>query len=434
VLWIGSGLMLVLGLVPGLPFIPFFLCSFAVCGIAASSSLFPHLTKTTHKKAGSTTIAKQLAFKEKLEKKVEEAKKQKGLADNLSPSVVPIGIDIDPALSLALGFVDENTDDDADLINIYIPQLRDALYLETGVRFPGVRVRPHMKNLPEGSFVVRINDVPTLNERLDPDAYLATTNPDKLLRLGIKARPIQHPISKALMSLISKEEKEVVEAAGINVWTPSGTIALYVAGVLRRKVKEFIGLQEVSELVERLEKAYPALVKEVIPKVVTVPQLVSVLRRLVDEGVSIRNLKTIVEAVGEFGLRDGDDLFLTEKVRAALGAQLAHTYAGNETNLPVILLDPIIEDTIQSGIEHNVHGQVLSLEPEICRSIVQTIAGSLQPMVAKGKRPIVLTAPRIRRFVRKLLEIDLPQVAVLSYDELPNELSIQPMGRATLQN
>jgi type III secretion protein V len=432
VLNIGAGLMLVMAIVPGLPAIPFIMCAGFVFSLNMSNMFLPIIMKKVKKGPGQATLAKQLAFKEKLDKKVEEAKKQKSLADKLSPSVVPIGIDLDPKLSEHLGFIDEEQDDENELLSVYIPQLRDALYLETGVRFPGVRVRPQVKSLPEFTFVVRINDVPVLQERIMPGYLLATSSPEKLQRLAVNAKPIQHPISKAKMSLIEESQKEVVEASGITVWNAAGMVALYVAGVLRKKAKGFIGLQEVAELMERLEKAYPALVKEVIPKIATVPQLVNVLRRLVDENVSIRDLKTIVEALGEYGTMDGDGLYLTEKVRSSLCGQLAYAYAGLENRLPVVLLDPIIEDTIQSGIVRSAHGQMLSLEPDIVRQIVQTIAGALQPMVAQGKRPVILTNPEIRRFVRKLVETDLPSAAVLSYDELPPDLTIQPMGRAAL--
>ena len=98
----------------------------------------------------------------------------------------------------------------------------------------------------------------------------------------------------------------------------------------------------------------------------------------------------------------------------------------------MILFETEIEDTINAAIEHSARGQVLVLEPEICKEIVRNIQLSLQPVVARGKRPVVLTSAPIRRFVRKLLEVDLPQIAVLSYDELPQELTIQPLGRAAL--
>jgi type III secretion protein V len=437
VLLISAGLMMALGCMPGLPTLPFVAAALMITTIAMSAKLFPRLSalhKANTGGAAGNTMSRQLAFKAMLEKKVEEAKSQKSITDNLAPSVVPIGIDLSPSLSLALGFTSEDLDDQAELVRVLIPQLRDALYLETGVRFPGVRVRPHVKSLPEHAFSIRIDDIPVMQERVMPGLCLATIAPDKLERLGITAKPIQHPVSKARMSLIQESEKELVEASGVTVWSTAGMTALYMAAVLRRRAKDFIGLQEVSDLVERLEKAYPALVKEVIPRVSTVPQLLSVLRRLVEEGVSIRNLRAIVEALGEFGMRDGDSVFLTEKVRAALGSQLAHNYAGLGNTLPVVLLDPVIEDAIQSGIQSNQHGQILAIDPQIGKDVIQAVLTALQPMVAKGKRPILLTHAEIRRYVKKLVETDLPSVAVLSYDELPSDLTIHPMGRATISS
>jgi type III secretion protein V len=429
VLNIGAALMLILACVPGLPGLPFLMCSLMAAGWSATRMFIPLMHLNDQNKD-----LQQKLFKEKLEKKVEEAKQQKALSDSLSPSVVPIGIDISPGLSVALGFTDEATDESAELIRTYIPQLRDALYLQTGVRFPGVRVRPHVASMPENSFQVRINDVPVLQDVVPPDMLLATVAPEKLQRLNIEARPVLHPLSKAKMSLIRPEHKEVVEASGISTWNPAGVVSLYVASVLRSRAKSFIGLQEVSELVERLEKAYPALVKEVIPKVATLQQLVNVLKRLVDENVCIRDLKSIVEALGEFGPRESDAVWLTERVRAALGSQLAFNFAGLENRIPVVLLDPIIEDTIASAIHQTPQGLTLSLDVDVCRAVVKSIAEALQPVIATGKRAVILTNSEVRRFVRKLIETDLPQTTVLSFDELPPDLTIQPMGRAQLSS
>ncbi len=432
VLGIGAVLMIALALVPGLPFMPFMFCAFCVGALAVSGHFLPLLAK--QKKPKTLTQVRHAQFKKNLDSKIRQAKEQKSLADRMSPSVVPLGIDIDPVLSAALGFDNEEDDDETELMSVYIPQLRDALYLETGVRFPGVRVRPHVGNLGKGTFVVRVNDVPVLREQVPTEQLLATSNPDSLRRLGVEAATGKHPISRARMALIKAEDREVVEAAGIAVWNPSGIVALHVASVLRRRAKDFIGLQEVSDMIAKMDKAYPALVKEVIPKVCTVPQLVNVMRRLVDERVSIRDLKTILEAMGEHGTRDGDALFLTEKVRSALAAQLAHAHAGLSGRLSVLLLEPMIEDTIASSISHNTHGKVLTLEPTICRSVINAIARALQPMVQQGIRPVILTNSEVRRFVRKLIEVDLPTVAVLSFDELPADLSVQPMGRASIED
>ena len=435
VLNIGGILMFVLALVPGLPFFPFVICAAIAFGFGA----WARLMRLLKKQAGipvteiGVSVPNIEAFKQKLDQKVEQAKKQKSVSDQLAPSVVPITIDLDPMLSDRLGFLDEHHDDSADLITTYIPQLRDALYLETGVRFPGVRVRPHQKTLPENAFVIRVFDVPALKEALPADKCLAIAPPEKLTKLGIEAQSIAHPVSKAKISLVDDEEVPVVEAAGITVWKGAGIVALYTASILREKIKDFIGVQEVAEMVERLDKAYPALVKEVVPKVATIPQLVGVLRRLVEEGVSIRNMKAIVEALGEYGERDGDAVFLTEKARAALGAQLAYEVCGMDKHLPALLLDPMIEETIASSIVTNANGQILSIDPAIAHEFVVTIARALQPVVAQGKRPVILTQAEVRRFVRKVIEFDLPNVQVLSFDEMPVDLTIQPVGRAMLE-
>lgn len=432
VLFISAGLMFALGIVPGLPMIPFFFCAGCTTIWGVTRVLFPVLNRMGPNGDIESLAGSAQSLKEQIEKKAEEAKQQKALADSLSPSVVPISVDVDPVLSETMGFDPIGGEEGSDFITMYVPQLRDALYLETGVRFPGVRVRPFVKSLPESSFSVRINDVPAMQERLPPGRLLATVRPEDLEKLAVEAQPTSHPVSKAKMSLIKPEDRDAVEASGIAVWNPSGIVALYLASVLRQKASSFVGLQEVAEMIERMEKAFPALVKEVVPKTATLQQLVGVLRRLVEENVCIRDLKSILEALGEFGGREAESVWLTERVRGALAAQLAHSYAGLENRLPVVLLDPIIEDTVAGGIQQTQNGPTVSLEMEVCREVIMAIATAIQPVVGSGKRPVILTNAHIRRFVRRLIESDLPQIAVLSFDELPGDLTVQPLGRAEL--
>jgi type III secretion protein V len=424
VLGLGAAAFVGLALVPGLPALPFgALGLLAVIGLASGRFLKKHNAAAAQHSPGN--------FQAQLEARTAQAKAQKTVSDQLTPSVVPIGLDLDPVLTRALGFDDADAQH-TELVETLIPQVRDALYLETGVRFPGVRVRTGVSGLPSSSFAIRLNDVPVLEESMPADRCLATARPEQLRKLGVDAEPTHSPVNGAPMALIRPEHQDAVEKSGIRVWSPAGVLALHLAAVLRRRAKSFIGLNEVGELLERLEKAYPTLVKEVVPKVVSLAQVVEVLRRLVDEGVSIRDLKSIVEALGEHGAVDQDPLFLTEKARAALSTQIAHAHAGLEARLPVLLLDPVIEETVQASITPVKGGRMLCLEPALCREILRAVALSLQPIVANGHRPIILTNGEIRRFVRKLVELELPQVAVLSFDELPADLAVQPLGRAAL--
>jgi type III secretion protein V len=426
VLGLASGMMLLIALVPGLPTLPFLFIGASVGGLTIWS--------VYSRARGEGALSRSAQLQVELKKTIESAEAQKAQADRIAPSVIPIGIDLDPELTEALG-LDEHVESAAanELLSELVPQLRDALYLEMGVRFPGVRVRGGVQTLPPNTYVIRVKDVPVHRGTLDPSLHMAMATPDRLSRLGITAAKNLHPVTTHTVSMVPAAHKNVLEASGIAVWSPAGVIALELASVLRHRAKEFLGLQEVGELVERMELAYPTLAKEVVPKVIALPQLVGVLRRLVEEGVCIRDLKTIFEALGEHGRYENDEVVLTERVRAALASQLAHAYAGQNGQLKVVLLDPEIEDTIRSGIQSTARSVMLALEPEIARTIIASIGQVVRPIVASGARwPALLVSGDIRRLVRKLVESDFPRLAVLSYEELPGDLPIHPLGRATL--
>ncbi|MCK6545415.1 type III secretion system export apparatus subunit SctV [Myxococcota bacterium] len=424
VLGVGAVFALVLGLVPGLPFAPFAI-------IAAFFAILARVTKKRSLLVAQSLTALQSEVQQKLDQKIKQAKAQRASNDHLAPAVVPVSVDLSPSLSAALGFGDDDGAD-SELLGTLIPQMRDALYAETGVRYPGIRVRSNMHELAPGTFLVRIKDVPVLVESIDGHAYLACETPENLRRLGVDARPAENPLNGLTGGLVPRELADKLRSAGVRVWSPAGLVVLHLVRVLRRHAKDFVGLQETSELVERLEKAYPALVKEVVPKIVALPQLAEILRRLVEEGVSIRDLKTILEALASYGPHESDGVTLTELVRSALALQIGHAHAGMSGRLPVVLLDPVIEDTVRAAITQVATGSYVALEPEIRRTIVLSIARTLRPVVAQGVRPIILTSAEIRRYVRKLLEDDLPEATVLSFQELPPQLTIQPLGRALL--
>ena len=423
-LYIGAGLCIMLGLIPGLPFIPFLVIAVALVAIGVMETMF----KLQDALALDSPAAK---FEEHLERKVKDAEKQKAVTDRLAPTVVPVTVELDPHLSRTLGFEsDEAPTEFNQLVDVFIPQLREALYLETGVQIPGIQVRPCNPNLPRGGYLVKIKDVPVLNGEISLEQILAMATPKQLLRLGVDADEGEHPINRSPVALIAAGDKKVVEASGIAVWEPAGTVALHVASALRRRVKAFVGIHEMDALVSRLEKAYPTLVREVVPKVVTLSQLVEVVRRLVDEHVCVRDLKTILEALAEHSAYSDDGLYLTEQVRAALSEQIAYQHAGDKQRLHVLLLDPIIEETIAENIVTGPMGTSLCMEPELCASIIESIMDAMAPMLEAGHRPVVLTASRIRRFVRRLLESELPGASALSFEELPPDLVVQPVGRA----
>lgn len=422
---IGAVFALLFGLIPGLPLFPFLLIATVLAFIAYWT--IGHEERRRGSPRGSKE-ERAIAVQEEVDEKVREIKSQRALADSMAPAVIPIAIDVDPKLSSALR-LERTSDPETELLGSLIPQLRDALYLETGIRFPCVRIRSNAPGLEPGTIVIRIKDVPVVMESVYPDLALAIEHAGRLGKLGIDAKPAQHPLNGSAAAWIPAEHGPAVEASGVMVWSAAGVIALHLARELKKHARGFVGLQETSELIERLEKVYPALVREVVPKCVTLSQLTDILRRLVDEAVSIRDLKTILEALADYGSQAADGVELTELVRSALSLQIGHAHAGLSRRLPVLLLDPVIEDTVRSAITATPGGTCLALDPEIRRMIIGAVMQTISPVLAAGVRPIILTSAEIRRYVRKLLEEDVPEAAILSFQELPSELTIHPLGR-----
>ena len=421
VLMVAAGLMMVLGAVPGLPFIPF-----VTMGLILSAFvLLPALS--SEPEAATDTDSQQQALAPANRPKPDGASD----GDDPAPWVSPVILEVGGGLSRKLGFRRDDTEG-GELLDILIPQMRQALFLETGVQFPGVRLRTFSTIAPRTGFVIIIKNVPVFEQEINADKLMALTPPDRLQRLGVTAEETQHPMGGEPVALIDPADQRVVESSGAQVWNPAGVIALHLSCVLRDEAPSFLGIQEVSKMLKRLEKAYPDLVSEVVPKVLGVAKLAEVLRRLVDEGICIRDLKTIIEVVAEHGPYESDPAALSELVRGGLAKQIAHRHAGMSNRLPVVLLDSLIEDTIESGIQQTVRGSILCIEPELARSIVVSVAHALDPVVRRGTPPVILTSSRLRRLVRKIIEVDLPDVPVLSFEELPSKLLVQPIGRAVM--
>jgi type III secretion protein V len=213
---------------------------------------------------------------------------------------------------------------------------------------------------------------------------------------------------------------------------PATQIALHVNHAVRGCAFELVGIQETQQLLDDLEATHPALVHEVVPRVLSVHTLSEVLRRLVDEGISIRNLREILQALAEWAPVEKDPVVLAEHARAALQRYITHKHAGESLALRALLLDPAIEDVVRESIRRTNKGSYLAIEPDLSREIVQAVLGALRHLPGDEPPPVVLTNMEIRRYVRRLLEAELPELAVLSYNELRPTVQVQPVARVSL--
>ncbi|MCP3163863.1 type III secretion system export apparatus subunit SctV [Myxococcus qinghaiensis] len=418
---IAAGMLVVLGLVPGLPKIPFFLLG-GGAGFGAWTMLKKKKESEMVEEAGpamesdlGTPMSSEPAPKEPMNPD----------SELFIPVVTPIVLEVSDAL---VPYVDSRQDSGKFLFEL-IPFMRDGLFIELGVRFPGVRARGN-SSLPPGAYQVQINEVPVVTGQATLGHVLVNDTVDRLRLMNIQGFEAINPATRQPAAWVPEQHRETLEAAGLTTWDVPGYIILHVAAVLRRNAREFVGVQETQTMLEQLEKAFPAIVKEVIPKVVNVLKLTDILQRLVEEEISIRDLRGILQALAEYGQVEADNVMLTEHVRASQRRYISHKYARGSGTLVVYLLDPNIEEAIRGSIKRTSAGAHLALEPELAQEIVQAVRSECGHLPPSAQRPVILTAMDIRRYVRKLLEYEFnPSFSVLSYQELSPELNIQPVAR-----
>ncbi|MFW6051497.1 MAG: FHIPEP family type III secretion protein [Myxococcota bacterium] len=295
----------------------------------------------------------------------------------LVPLLVPVAVDLGETLAARV----LPSGGGGPLLDRHLPDVRDALFLELGVTLPAVRVRP--------------------SPDLEADAYV-----------------------------ISLQEVVVGRGTADTDDDPAATVARHLGQAVRRRAHELVGLQETQAMLDQLERAYPALVRNVVPKPVPLPLLAEVLRRLVEEGVSVRPLREILEALATYAPAERDPVALTELVRGALRRQITYRFA-REGELQVHLLDPAIEDAVRDAVQRTATGAYLAMPPDQAQEVIAAARSACTPS-ADGRPPILLTQADVRRFVRRLLEVELPDLVVLSYQELAPEVTVQPVGRVAL--
>jgi type III secretion protein V len=204
------------------------------------------------------------------------------------------------------------------------------------------------------------------------------------------------------------------------------------AELLRGRAADFLGLAETQRLLDELEQFAPATVRNVVPKPVSLTLLTDVLRRLLEERVSIRDLRAILEGLAQLAATEKDPLTLTELLRAQLRRALTFKLTRGATQLGVILIDPTIEDTIRRAIQRTPAGAFLTLPPAAARDVVAALKRAGSEALAQGGSMVFLTQPDIRRFMRKLLEPEVPDATVVSFAELLPEVTLRPLARADL--
>jgi len=400
---VASGLLTVMAIIPGLPKIPFFILA-AVTGSLAYGLL----------RAERVTLAA-----------AEESKKASAAkGEDLQVSLtVPLILEVGGAIST---YVDRETETGKRFYEQLLG-IRNSMYYELGVIFPPLQIQGNSPGDP-GHYAIWANEVPVANGQIRTDAVLVNDSLQGVSVYGFTGESTVNPGTGRPATWLSRDQGERAKAAGLQVWDTHEILLMHLAHYLRKNAKEFIGIQEVQLMVAAVKRYYPTLVDETVPKPVSLQTLTEILRRLVEEEVSVRDLKTILQSLCEWGRVEHEVLLLTEHVRVGLKRKICYQISKGRPVLFVYRLDPEFEEMFLNSIRQSASGAYLSMDPELSQQVMAAARAKMGELPAGAQRPVIVTDGEIRRFVKRLLDYAIPDVAVLSYDQLAPQINLQPLG------
>jgi len=401
---VASGLLTVLALIPGLPKIPFFVLA------GVTGSLAYGLNRAERMRSAAAEQSQALAA-------------TKASEDPQISLTLPLVLQVSEGLT---PYVDVETEGGKKFYEQLLT-IRNGLYFELGVIFPAIQIKGNTPGEP-GGYSIWANEVPVVNGQVRVDAVLVSDSAENLAVYGFRGETTSNPVNGKPAAWISRDQADRARGMGYQVWDTPEVLLLHLADYLRKNAKEFIGLQEVQRIVTALKGPYPTLVEESVPKVVSLQTLTEILRRLVEEGVSIRDLKSILQILCEWGRIEREVLPLTEHVRAGLKAKICYQISQGRPLLFIYRLDPEFEEMFRNSIRQSASGAYLAMDPAMSRQVLDAARAQIGDLPPGAQRPVIVTDSEIRRFVKRLLDFGVPDVTVLSYDQLTPQINLQPLG------
>lgn len=308
-----------------------------------------------------------------------------------------------------------------------VAKVRRALYFDLGVPFPGVNLRLN-DTLDEDEYRILVNEIPVAVGRSRPGFMIVRETPANLEMFNIPFEKGDDFLPNMPSLWVAAKHEPLLMKADIQTLTLPAILTYHLAHVLKSHAGEFIGVQETMYLMSEMEKNFAELVREA-NRTLPVITIADVLQRLVMEEISIRDMRTILEALVEWGQREKDPILLTEHVRSALSRYITHKFAGGQSVISAYLLSKKIEDEVRGAVRQTSGASYLTLSPDTHKKLVAALRKTVGDLNRHTLKPVVLTPMDIRRFMRKIVEREFPDLAVLSFQELSPQVNIQPLER-----
>jgi len=402
--------LLVFALVPGLPTLPFMIL--AVLFFVA---------------------AKFSADKEKGGDKDEKSKKKKSKSASTAdtPEEVQALLPLDfLELEVGYGLISLVDEENSGNLLSRIRSIRRQFALDMGVIIPSLHLRDNL-HLKPGQYALLIKGNQVASAEILVDHFLAMDPGGVTTQItGVETR---EPAFNLPALWIPGTQKEEAMLSGYTVVDPATVIATHLTEVFRRHLSDFLDRQSVQGLLDTLGKHAPKAVEDLVPGLLNLGTVQKVLQLLVRENVTIRDMLTIVETLGDYGHAVKNPDQLAEYVREKLARSIVRPYVNSENTLAILTLDQEAEKTVHEGIRQMDGGMFLSLNPAVAQRLIHNVNVAMEGALVADGQPVLLASPLIRPHLAQLIARFLPSVPVISQAEIPSDVRLQAVGTVGIE-
>ena len=309
-----------------------------------------------------------------------------------------------------------------------VVMIRRQIALELGMLVPIIRLRDNIQLNPN-QYLIKIKGIQVSEGEILFDHYMAM-NPG-YVEEEITGIPAFEPSFHLPAIWITEGQRERAESLGYTVVDPPSIIATHLTEIIRQHIDELLSRQNVQDLVNNMKESNPSLVEELVPKLLGLGEVQKVLQNLLKEGISIRDLLTIMETLADYAPATRDTDILTEYVRQSLKRAISNKYFPTHETTSVVTLDPKVEQEIMGSVKQTENGAFLNLDPSRSRAIIDSVGKEVQKLENLGKNPIVITSPIVRMYFKRLTEDYFRELVVVSYNEVETNVELQSVGMVT---
>jgi len=399
VLYTTAGILAALGLIPGMPNTVFLLMAAGIAGVARAM--------------GSRTAAPAEAGEE--EAAAEAAESNEVTWDDVAP------VDV---LALEVGYrlipmVDSAQD--GELLR-RIRALRKKFAGELGFLIPAVHIRDNLQLRPNG-YRILLKGVEIAAGEIQVGQHMAI-NPGKVLG-PIEGTATTDPSFGLPATWVSTEAREQAQLLGYTVVDASTVVATHLSNIIQRHASELLGREEVQGLLDHLTKTAPKLVEDLVPKTISLGLLRQVLQGLLDEGVPLRDMRSIIGILSETARPESTATDLVERIRTGLRRAIVHELAPGASEIGVLALDPSLEQLLMQAAGNRTGDEEAGLEPGLAEGLLRRASQLAQEREAAGQTPVLLVPAPLRQLLSRFLRRSLPQLRVLSHNEIPDNRTVR---------